>query len=177
MCAQRKLKLVCISVQFNQSIYCPHEETLHAWLSEMQPVKILIRLLECAGWSESSLGENARSIFSDVEVHIFTEQFDSCFSWIKANRYTVKGGNSVKIGLVPFWKGVCSKRKEFQGKNLLPLGANSFLLEQTSFQKGLGMQASKKEVTKVFSLVKTGGLSIKWIQSPEIITEKRYLLT
>ena len=40
-------------------------------------------------------------------------------------------------------KGVCSKRKELapsgsavKGKNLLPQGANSFLLEQTPFQKG-----------------------------------------
>ena len=35
-----------------------------------------------------------------------------------------KGGNSVKIVLPPFRKGSTLK-----GKNLLPLGANSFLLE------------------------------------------------
>ena len=32
------------------------KKTLHPWLSKMCPVKILIRLRECAGWSESSLG-------------------------------------------------------------------------------------------------------------------------
>ena len=30
------------------NLRCPHEETLHPWLSEMRPVKILIRLRECA---------------------------------------------------------------------------------------------------------------------------------
>ena len=37
-------------------------------------------------------------------------------------------------------KSVFSKRKEF-----LPLGTNSFLLEKTPFQKGLGVQESKQE--------------------------------
>ena len=32
-----------------------HKETLHPWLSRMHTVKILIRLRECAVWSESSL--------------------------------------------------------------------------------------------------------------------------
>ena len=36
------------------SLSCPQEETLHQWLSKMQQVKILIRLRESAGWSESS---------------------------------------------------------------------------------------------------------------------------
>ena len=31
-----------------------HQETQHHWLSKMRPAKILIRLRECAGWSESS---------------------------------------------------------------------------------------------------------------------------
>ena len=43
-----------------------------------------------------------------------------------------------------------------KGKNWLPLGANSFLSEQTLFQKESGMQESKQEVTKVVSLVKNG---------------------
>ena len=34
-------------------------------------------------------------------------------------------------------------------------GANSFFLEKTPFQKGLGVQDSKQEYTKVVSLVKT----------------------
>ena len=39
---------------------CRQEGTLHHWLSKMCPVKILIRLRECAGWSESSLGAYAQ---------------------------------------------------------------------------------------------------------------------
>ena len=42
------------------SLRCPHEETLHSWLSKMRPVEILIRLREGAGWSESSLGAHVR---------------------------------------------------------------------------------------------------------------------
>ena len=36
-------------------------------------------------------------------------------------------------------------------------GAKFFLLKLTSFQKGLGMQESKQEFTKVVSLVTNGG--------------------
>ena len=46
------------------------------------------------------------------------------------------------------------------------LGANSFLLEQTLFQKGPDVQESQQEVTKIVSLVKNGGKSTKCIQSP-----------
>ena len=45
------------------SHHCPHEETLHPWLSKMRPVKILIRLRECAGWSEFLLGRHIRMYF------------------------------------------------------------------------------------------------------------------
>ena len=57
---------------------------------------------------------------------------------------------TVKMVLPPFLKGVYSKKK----KNLLPLGANSFLLEWTRFQKETDVQESKQEVTKVVSLLK-----------------------
>ena len=40
------------------------------------------------------------------------------------------------------------------GKIVFPLGASSFLLKQTPFQKGLHVQESKHEVTKLVSLVK-----------------------
>ena len=50
-----------------------------------------------------------------------------------------KGDNSIKIVLLPSIKGSTLK-----GKNLLPRGANSFLLEETPFQKGLGVQESKQ---------------------------------
>ena len=51
--------------------------------------------------------------------------------------------------LPPFWKEVYSKRKEFAP-----------LIEKNNFQKGIYVQESKQEVTKVVSLV------IKCIQSP-----------
>ena len=41
-----------------------------------------------------------------------------------------------------------------KGRNLLPMGANSFLLEKTPFQKGSSVQESKQEVTEVISLAK-----------------------
>ena len=44
MCAQRKPASAC--GQSDQSICCPHEQTLHPWLSRM---RILIRQRECVG--------------------------------------------------------------------------------------------------------------------------------
>ena len=41
-----------------------------------------------------------------------------------------------------------------KGKNLLPKGANSYLLEQTLFLKGLDTRKSKQKVTKVVFLLK-----------------------
>ena len=41
--------------QSDQSLLCPHEETLHPWQSEKCLGKIQIRLCESAGWSESTL--------------------------------------------------------------------------------------------------------------------------
>ena len=59
------------------------------------------------------------------------------------------GDNSVTYFLPPFWKGVYSKMKE-----LLPGGANSPLLEQSPFQKGMSEQENKQEVTKCIANVK-----------------------
>ena len=72
--------------------------------------------------------------------------------------------------------GKCSTLTEFaplpskmestlKGKNLLPREANSFLLEQTPFQKGLGTQESKTEVTKIVSC-EHGRKSVRFIQFP-----------
>ena len=54
MCAQRRLESACASAQYIR-LSCPHEETLHHWLSKRRPVKILIKLRECTGWSKPSL--------------------------------------------------------------------------------------------------------------------------
>ena len=50
-----------------QIFHCSHEETYHPCLSKIRPVKILIRLHECAGGSKSSLGAYFRRIvFSSI---------------------------------------------------------------------------------------------------------------
>ena len=55
------------------SLRCPHEETLHPWLSKMRPVKTLIRLRECAGWSETSQGALIRRyVFLTLRVILWT---------------------------------------------------------------------------------------------------------
>ena len=61
--AQRRLKSACACAQSDQNLRCPHEETLHLWLLEMHTVKTMIKLRECAGWSESSLGAHALRYF------------------------------------------------------------------------------------------------------------------
>ena len=52
LCAQRILGSAWASTKSNQSLPCPHEES---WVLSF-PLKILIRLGGCPGWSESSLG-------------------------------------------------------------------------------------------------------------------------
>ena len=63
MCAQRRLRPACVSSQSDQSLRWAHETTLHTWLSKVHPVKSLIRLRECAVWSESTLGAYFRRYF------------------------------------------------------------------------------------------------------------------
>ena len=55
------------------------------------------------------------------------------------------------------------KGSTLEGKNLLLVGANSFLLECTPFSEGTGVQESKQEVAKVVSLAENGGTSSKCI--------------
>ena len=52
----QRLKSACTSVQYDQSLRCLIEGTSCPWLSKMRPVKIMIRLREYTGLSESSLG-------------------------------------------------------------------------------------------------------------------------
>ena len=61
-----------------------------------------------------------------------------CTFVVKWNEYTFKECNSVKMFLFPSGKGSTLK-----GENLiLGFRANSFLLEQTPFQKGIGVQVA-----------------------------------
>ena len=56
----------------------------------------------------------------------------------------LSSGYSVKMTLFLFEKGSTLK-----GKNLLPGGANSFLLELTPIRKGLNVQEDKQEDNKI----------------------------
>ena len=76
---------------------------------------------------------------------------------IKRNGYSFKGDNSSKIGLSSFWKGDYSKRKERE--QILSFQSGP------PFQKGLGVQESRQEVTKVVSLVKMAE-NLPFIKSP-----------
>ena len=60
-CAHGRLKSACSNI----NLCCLHEEVLYPWLSKILTVKILIRLHECAGWSESLRGTHVQGyIFS-----------------------------------------------------------------------------------------------------------------
>ena len=56
LCAQRRLRSAWASAQSDQSLLCPHEESLGPKLPKKCTAKTLIRLGSCPGWSESSLG-------------------------------------------------------------------------------------------------------------------------
>ena len=72
------------------------------------------------------------------------------FNKIKGIRYIFWGGNSLKLFLPTFWKGVYPKRKEFA-----PLGNKLFFFSEVSFSEGdLCAEKQKQEVTKVIYLVK-----------------------
>ena len=45
------------------------KKPLHTWPSKRRLLRILIRLRECAGWSESSMGVHVWSTLSDVAAH------------------------------------------------------------------------------------------------------------
>ena len=80
MCAQRRLKSACASAQTDKSLRCSHDQTFHPWLSKMRPVKILIRLRECADWSESSLGAHVRRYVFWVCGSILWYQFQILYN-------------------------------------------------------------------------------------------------
>ena len=56
LCAQRRLRSAWASAQSDQSLRCPHEESLVPYLPIERTAKTLIRLGRWPGWSKSSLG-------------------------------------------------------------------------------------------------------------------------
>ena len=62
-----------------QTLRCSHVETWLPWLSKIHQVKFLIRLGECAGWSESLLCALVwRYVFSYCGSNIISNRLDKC---------------------------------------------------------------------------------------------------
>ena len=104
MCDQRRLKSACASVYTYQSFRCPHEEILRPRLSKMRLGKILIRLCECAGWSESLLGADVRryvfwrnGLFISTVYHYMVDIHESCCVTFKTAKIHIslrRGGSN-----------------------------------------------------------------------------------
>ena len=78
LCAQWRLISAWASAQSDQSLHCPHEETLGPWLSIECTAKTLIRLSGCPGWTESSLGAQSLCWFCHVVAHIVWANSKGC---------------------------------------------------------------------------------------------------
>ena len=71
---KRRLKPACASAQFDQRLRCPHGETLHPWLSEMRPKKILILpRYDAQADLNLRLAHMSEGWFSECTTHILTE--------------------------------------------------------------------------------------------------------
>ena len=77
--AQQRLGSVWASALSDQSLRCPHEETLGPYLPNERRVKTLIRLGGCPGWSESSLGTHSFCWFCHVAAHIYLARLFKIF--------------------------------------------------------------------------------------------------
>ena len=74
-CAQRRLRSAWAFAQSDQSLRCPHEESFGPSLPIKRTAKTLIRLGECPGWSESSLGAQSLCWFCHVAAHVIRHYF------------------------------------------------------------------------------------------------------
>ena len=72
-CAQRRLRSAWASAKSDQSLRCPHEESLGAQLPTERTAKTLIRLGGILGWSESSLDPQSLCWFWHVVTHLICE--------------------------------------------------------------------------------------------------------
>ena len=75
VCAQRRLRSAWASAQSEQSLHCPHEESLGPKLPIERTAKTRIRLGGCPGWSESSLGAQSLCWFCHVATHLSLQVF------------------------------------------------------------------------------------------------------
>ena len=83
--ARNEDRSACASAQSDQRLRCPREETSNPWLSKMHPVKILIRLCECSGWSESSLGAHVHRYLA---ANFFQSRHGISKDWTSQNLFT-----------------------------------------------------------------------------------------
>ena len=109
ICARRRLKSACTSARSDRSFRCPHEESLHPWLSKMCPVEMRTRLRECAGWSESSLS-----------AHVWRYVFWRC-GWYISMQQTQTRGKSIGVWIL----------------RMLILSKRRFVLVENMFLRGL----------------------------------------
>ena len=70
LCTQPRLRSALASAQSDQSRPCPHEETLGSQLPMERTAKTLIRLGDCPGWSECSLGHISFCWFCHAVAHL-----------------------------------------------------------------------------------------------------------
>ena len=70
MCAQRRLRSAWACAQSDQSLRCPHEESLGPEVPIERTAKTLIRLGGFPGWFESSLGAQSFCWFCNIVAHI-----------------------------------------------------------------------------------------------------------
>ena len=83
--AQRWLWSDCAYAQSDQNHRCSDEETLHPWLYQKHPAMIMIKLRECAGWSESSLDAHIPWYVFYVAAQLNDEVYKPISYLIKAN--------------------------------------------------------------------------------------------
>ena len=79
MCTQRRLRSAWASAQSDQSLRCPHDESLGPQLPIEHTAKTLIRLGEAPGWSEYSLGAQSLCWFCHEVAH-FSILVRCCYS-------------------------------------------------------------------------------------------------
>ena len=106
MCAQRKLRSAWASAQSDQSLRCPHEESLGPWLPIERTAKTLIRLGGCPGWSESSLGAQAILL-----VLSWRGSFETIVDW-------ECGRHNAKVDRHQGWDWLAYKWKDEQYKQM-----------------------------------------------------------
>ena len=82
MCVQPRFKPICAKCAVSSEPCFPTEKVLYSWLPIKYPSKTLIRLLGCAGWSESLICAHA-NLFLLLDTgsnHIVARESKPCNS-------------------------------------------------------------------------------------------------